>query len=60
MQKKFWKNLKIFKTTNSKPRSLETFSWTQYNWTYSLANTDSLTKDIRASGCIFIIAESNF
>ena len=26
MQKKYWKNLKIFKTTNLEPRSLKVFS----------------------------------
>jgi len=27
MQKKYWKNLKIFKTTNPEPRSLKAFSF---------------------------------
>ena len=54
MQKKYWKNLKIFKTTNPEPSFLKTFSLAANSYLISLEKLKRLTVTQNISILLFI------
>ena len=60
MQKKYWKNLKIFKTTNPEPSFLKTFSLAANSYLISLEKLKRLTVTQNISILLFIKSKLTF